>query len=481
MDKKEKDISKELGKKIKWIIFSYAVVNCISLGIILSYKKNMEYTLYEYSDYFWSGFFNVHSGFLIALSILIAVVFIAFSASCFKESDSNIISNKKIRILNLYILWNSMTSLLAISIYYSFLQDVKTLVQYYPQKLPEGQLGLVALTYLIQFVLSIYFVNLLKKGEEQIEQDNSKKNKLDSKLKIFAITIVIVGLFRIVFYTMYVEHLGILAKIVSYYYNVTEYDFTVLTGIEPYLDVLTIGMFVMIINSLLLVIFGIKLAKRKRKQKQKPLLNLQKDKDNQLVKLDDDSMKVDLCEQMCQEKKATEEQYQKTLVNRTKNNYPDRSTVFSDYVYLKNESNGLVEGVKIGFSWTTLFFGFFPALFRGDGKWVLIQIIASLFTWGFSMLIFPFTYNKIYINKLITRGYVPARDIDKEILIKNGMLINYTVAKEVHNPETKNNVGKVISEVEHKEKIQLLKEYKELFDQGIISEAEFQEKKTQIL
>ena len=72
---------------------------------------------------------------------------------------------------------------------------------------------------------------------------------------------------------------------------------------------------------------------------------------------------------------------------------------------LKNE-HGVVKEVKKGFSWTMLFFGVFVPLVRGDWKWFLISMLAGLVTCGISWLIFPFFYNKIYLNELLEKGYV---------------------------------------------------------------------------
>ena len=72
---------------------------------------------------------------------------------------------------------------------------------------------------------------------------------------------------------------------------------------------------------------------------------------------------------------------------------------------LKNEY-GVTKEVKKGFSWTMLFFGVFVPLVRGDWKWFLISLLAGIVTVGISWLIFPFFYNKIYLNELLEKGYV---------------------------------------------------------------------------
>lgn len=71
---------------------------------------------------------------------------------------------------------------------------------------------------------------------------------------------------------------------------------------------------------------------------------------------------------------------------------------------LKND-NGVTKTVKVGFSWTMLFFGVFVPLVRGDWKWGLISIVLAPITFGISWLVFPFIYNKLYINDLKNKGY----------------------------------------------------------------------------
>ena len=69
------------------------------------------------------------------------------------------------------------------------------------------------------------------------------------------------------------------------------------------------------------------------------------------------------------------------------------------------EKSGLVKEAPVGFSWTTFFFGFFPAVFRGDVKWAILMIIAAICTFGLSGFVFCFIYNKLYITGLVEKGY----------------------------------------------------------------------------
>jgi len=86
-------------------------------------------------------------------------------------------------------------------------------------------------------------------------------------------------------------------------------------------------------------------------------------------------------------------------------------------VTLVHERTKLTKQVKVGFSWTTLLFGFFPALFRGDFKWAIIQCLLNICTFGLSSLVFAFLYNKIYVRELIERGY-KAADSGSEAILK---------------------------------------------------------------
>jgi len=74
-------------------------------------------------------------------------------------------------------------------------------------------------------------------------------------------------------------------------------------------------------------------------------------------------------------------------------------------IVFENPKTGYIKEAPVGFSWTVLFFGFFPPLFRGDWKWGVIFFLLALLTWGLSNLIFMFIYNKLYIKDLIGSGF----------------------------------------------------------------------------
>ena len=108
--------------------------------------------------------------------------------------------------------------------------------------------------------------------------------------------------------------------------------------------------------------------------------------------------------------------------------------------------SGEIKSVKIGFSWTLLFFQGWVPLFRGDFTWALIIFIAGRIselsgdfgTWTifwnrgetawttisfiaiFNLLI-PFFYNRIYINGLFRRGFQPVEE-DYETFKRCGFL-----------------------------------------------------------
>jgi hypothetical protein len=88
----------------------------------------------------------------------------------------------------------------------------------------------------------------------------------------------------------------------------------------------------------------------------------------------------------------------------TKKGLKENQMAFTTITF-KNPMTGQMKLAPIGFSWTTFFFGFFPALFRGDWKWAVIQLLIALMTAGLSNLVFCFMYNSLFVKDLIGAGY----------------------------------------------------------------------------
>lgn len=83
---------------------------------------------------------------------------------------------------------------------------------------------------------------------------------------------------------------------------------------------------------------------------------------------------------------------------------------------------GQLRTAKVGFSWTVLFFGFCVPIYRGDAKWAVIMFIANVFTLWLANLILSFTYNETYIRDLLTKGYLPADEEARKVLISKGII-----------------------------------------------------------
>ena len=89
-------------------------------------------------------------------------------------------------------------------------------------------------------------------------------------------------------------------------------------------------------------------------------------------------------------------------------------------VNLERDGN-LAKGF-VGFSWTTLFFGFFVPLVRGDWKWFFIMIIACTLSVGLANIVFCFVYNKIYTRSLLVdKNFIPSDELSKKILAQHGI------------------------------------------------------------
>ncbi|MDB5413686.1 MAG: conserved hypothetical rane protein [Rubritepida sp.] len=82
-------------------------------------------------------------------------------------------------------------------------------------------------------------------------------------------------------------------------------------------------------------------------------------------------------------------------------------------IQLRHEKTGRVKIGYYGFSWTTLFFGFFPALTRGEPlifalgftTSIVITLSISWFACLMLWLAWAFVFNRVYTCKLIGRGY----------------------------------------------------------------------------
>lgn len=92
-------------------------------------------------------------------------------------------------------------------------------------------------------------------------------------------------------------------------------------------------------------------------------------------------------------------------------------------VQLQHTTLGTIKEVKVGFSWTTLFFGGVVPLIRGDIREFVKWLYLPFLTFGIWALIQPFTINKKYVQWLISKeGYTPNSENDRNKLVMKDIL-----------------------------------------------------------
>ena len=92
-------------------------------------------------------------------------------------------------------------------------------------------------------------------------------------------------------------------------------------------------------------------------------------------------------------------------------------------IQLNHPQTAVQKTAKVGFSWTTLFFGFLVPLVRGDIKWMVIQLVVVILSFGLAYFVVPFVYNKIYIRELLEKGWTPISEEDRDILVAKNLLV----------------------------------------------------------
>ena len=106
-------------------------------------------------------------------------------------------------------------------------------------------------------------------------------------------------------------------------------------------------------------------------------------------------------------------------------------------IYLKHPDSEDSEKAPIGFSWTVLFLGGFPILFRGDLKNFSICFVVAILSFildsiGLSSIIFipfwlfyAFNYNKMFVKRLVSKGFLvkespdfPIKELEEKLEMK---------------------------------------------------------------
>jgi len=75
-------------------------------------------------------------------------------------------------------------------------------------------------------------------------------------------------------------------------------------------------------------------------------------------------------------------------------------------VLIKHQQSGLVKKGYVGYCVTYFFFGWLVPIFRGEIGIGILHLILTTVTFGLFQVIMPFLYNKQFMTRQLTSGWV---------------------------------------------------------------------------
>lgn len=90
-------------------------------------------------------------------------------------------------------------------------------------------------------------------------------------------------------------------------------------------------------------------------------------------------------------------------------------------ILIRHKEMGMVKTAYFGWSWSYQLFGWFVPVFRGEIQIALLHLLLTMLTLGVFQFVMAFLYNKQYLSRLLSSGWILA-DTDENNLLASKKL-----------------------------------------------------------
>jgi hypothetical protein len=77
-------------------------------------------------------------------------------------------------------------------------------------------------------------------------------------------------------------------------------------------------------------------------------------------------------------------------------------------ILIQHPASGILKSGYVGWSWSYFLFGWVVPIFRGEIGIGILHFLLTCITFGFFQIIMSFLYNRQYMTRMLTQGWVLA-------------------------------------------------------------------------